>query len=94
MAQKVENNKGFLVIEMTPYEAIFICNFGAFGELICDDCNKLLNEDDNVYYIAALNQLFCKKCYENWLNYAVRYEEDIEYETNYFNHYAKLLNII
>lgn len=94
MARRIENNKGFLIIEMTPEEAIDICGFGCYEELICDDCNERLNDYECVYYIPVLSSVFCKQCYIDWVNYATRYDEDIEYETKQFNHYAKLLNII
>ena len=48
MANRIKNDKGFLVIEMTPDEAINVCNFGVYNNinkqtyLICDSCNKLL----------------------------------------------------
>lgn len=94
MAKRIENSKGFLIIEMTPEEAIAICKFGYFGELICDDCNKSIKNEENVYYIPVLNRVFCKQCYEDWLNSATRYDEDINYENEHFEFYAKLLNII
>lgn len=94
MARRIENNKGFLIIEMTPEEAIAICKFGYFGELICDDCNKSIKNEKNVYYISVLNSVVCKECYEDWFNSATRYDEDINYENEHFEYYAKLLNIM
>lgn len=94
MARRVENSKGFLIIEMTPKEATNICKFGYFGELVCDNCNKLIKNEQTIYYISVLNGVACKKCYEDWLNSATRYDEDIDYETRKFEYYAKLLNII
>ena len=94
MARRIENSKEFLIIEMTPEEATNICKFGAYGELICDDCNTFLNDNKYVYYISVLNSIFCKECYEDWLNSATRYDEDIDYENEKFDYYAKLLNII
>lgn len=59
---------------MTISEAIHDCNFGAINTeraecyLICDDCNELLNVSPLkypiIYYVAALNCLFCAECYK------------------------------
>lgn len=94
MARRVQNNKGFLIIEMTPKEAIEICGFGWCGALVCDDCNTPINNNNYIYYIAVLSRVFCKECYEDWASTATRYDEDIDYETEKFEYYAKLLNLI
>lgn len=100
MANRIENNKGFLIIEMTPDEAINICNFGIYDVtdrqiyLICDSCNKSLNFEERVYYIAVLNQLVDKDCYTDWISHAKRYNEDIDYEEGLFNKYAAKLALI
>ena len=41
MANRIKNDKGFLVIEMTPDEAINVCNFGVYKV-----CNFLFNKCD------------------------------------------------
>lgn len=103
MAHRVQNDKGFLVIAMTVYEAFVACGFGYYSgkvdvhELICDNCNKLLNnsqDEQEVYYVPVLNRVLCHKCYNSWYAHAVRYDEDIAYEEKYFNLYAKRLNLI
>ena len=100
MANRVKNDKGFLIIEMTPDEAINICNFGAYDAtdrqvyLVCDSCNKLLNFEERVYYIPVLGSLVDKDCYNDWIAYAKRYDEDISYEENLFNKYAIRLALI
>lgn len=104
MAARVENKKGFLVIAMTISEAIHYCDFGYAdnekGEyyLVCDNCGELLNAHPKkhpiVYYVAALNRLFCTKCYKEWYAHAIRYDEDIHYEKRCFNKYAKKLNLV
>ena len=100
MANRIKNNKGFLVIEMTPDEAINVCNFGVYNDtnkqtyLICDRCDKLLNFEERVYYIAVLNYLVDKDCYNHWISHAERYTEDISYEEHLFNMYATKLLLI
>lgn len=93
MAKRIKNNKGFYIIEMSIEEATIICKFGAFGEIICDECNKLLDKNEKVYYVPVLNHAMCKDCFDDWINYATRYEKDIPYEMRYYNHYANLLEL-
>lgn len=98
MATIITNNKQFKIIKLNSDEAIKLCKFGIiFNDeelLICDNCNDLIVEEKELYYVACMNRLFCKKCYENWYATAIRYKEDIPYEEKYFNTYAKLLNLI
>ena len=97
MAKQVIGKKGHLCIEMTMDEALHKCEFGApILELgVCDNCNnELFNDDEElVYYIAVLNMLFCKDCYNDYIENAPYYEEDKEYEKNNYNYYAKILNL-
>ena len=101
MARKVQNDKGFLIIEMTPDEAMNNCKFGVsinlndikYHDLICDNCNKCLNQDDYIYYIAVLNMVFCKECYDEWYEHAVHYVDDNEYEKACYDEIVELLNL-
>lgn len=99
MAEIVKNEQGFRVIKMSAEEAIHKCNFGMYSVriyttiLLCDDCNKCINEEKEVYYVAVLNSLLCKKCYDNWYARARRYEEDAEYEERHFRNYANALRL-
>ena len=91
MAKIVDNNKGFKVICMNNEEARDL-GFGIFpGSCICMRCNSLVF--DEIYYIAALNDVMCKSCYEKWYENATRYKEDTECENRYFNYYSKLLGL-
>uniref|UniRef100_A0AAU8MH95 Uncharacterized protein n=1 Tax=Geladintestivirus 6 TaxID=3233138 RepID=A0AAU8MH95_9CAUD len=96
MAKKYDNNKGFLVIKMSIKEAAFSCNFGFITysgfPIIIDDYTQEIIQG-KVYYVAVLNRVFSKKSYKIWYNIATRYNEDIPYEENYFNYYAKKLGI-
>ena len=96
MAKKYDNDKGFLVIEMSIREAAFICNFGVITSngipvIIDDNTNEVIQ--GNIYYVAALNHVFSKESYEDWYENATRYKEDISYEEKHFNYYAKRLGI-
>lgn len=99
MAKSVTNEKGFLVIAMTPKEAIDKCKFGVYEAkygkiiLIDDNSNELLNDETYVYYVAVLNCLFGYKTFCDWLKTATRYAEDEVYEEAAYKHYAKLLGL-
>lgn len=71
MAKNVINEKGFKIIALTTEE----CKDIGFGfryvdkrknansycwDLVCDDCNKLLNEEKEVYYIPVLTEFFVR----------------------------------
>ena len=96
MAKKYDNDKDFLIIEMSIREAAFTCNFGyiipnSIPVIIDDNTNEVIR--GNVYYVAALNRAFGKEGYEDWYENAIRYEEDIPYEEKHFNYYAEKLGI-
>lgn len=59
--------------------------------LVCDDCCDDIKKSDICYYVAVLNRLFCKNCYEQWVADATYYQEDAETEfRNYALHQRKL----
>lgn len=97
MAKKVTNDKGFLVIEISAREALDKCGFGYhsldYSELICDICNKWLEDSNKLFYVAVLNEVICEDCYIDWVANATRYEEDIDFETEMYNKYAAILNL-
>jgi hypothetical protein len=97
MAKKYNNNKGFLIIEMTFNEAATICNFGCeipeCNIIVCDNCNNKFDSNDKIYYFACLNRAFCKECTDDIIANQERYEEDIPYEVRHYNYYAKKLNL-
>ena len=94
MAKRYENDKGFLIIQMEPLEALLQCNIGG----ICDNCNNDINifEEDgfgDIYYIAAINRAVCKRCCDDFIKNMTRYKEDIPYEVLHYNFYAEKLNL-
>lgn len=95
MANIVKNEKGFLIIKMSVDEAINKCGFGYYNgnTLHCDDCNNILKGDVSVYYIAAMNRVFCEKCYKEWYNNATRYAANIDFESKQFKHYLIVLGL-
>lgn len=89
MAKQFQNEKGFMIIEMSPKEAKSI-GFGLPEGCVCMHCNKII--EDKIYYIAALNDVMDKKCLDDWYEDAIRYKEDISYELRYFDRIMQLLN--
>lgn len=102
MAKNVTNEKGFKIIALKPDE----CKQIGFGfnqdyfdgigdeevyELLCDDCNKLINNELYVFYVCVLNRIFCKECFQNWYEDAVRYPEDARYENNKYESIKALI---
>lgn len=85
MARVVKNDKGLKVISMSISEARAIgLGFDYFGKrvVICDRCSKYIN--NNVYYVATLNQCLCTSCYFEWYEHAKKYNDDESYETKKF----------
>lgn len=94
MATIINHEKGFKIIKLSPKEALIHAGFGVGYELVCDNCNDAFFIDDKaeLYYIAVLNMVFCKDCYEEWVNKATYYPEDAAYELKRFNYYKELLS--
>ncbi len=87
MAKNVINEKGFKIIALSPNECdeigfgvYFVKNGNHYWELVCDNCNKLLNKEEEVYYILALNRIFDKECLKDWYASATYHQEDAYYE--------------
>ena len=86
MAKKVDNEKGFLVIEVSAAE--LSAKAGGYG--ICDYCNTPAEKG---YYIAVLNQWYCPKCYDEFCKRAKYYPEDTGTEKRNYELYSKLFGV-
>lgn len=90
MAKKVENNKGFLVLEINREEMMDkLSKYGCLG--ICDNCN---NMPATGYYVAVLNRWLCKGCYDKFVRTVDRYPEDIPFEEKKFSSYCRLFDVV
>ena len=81
MAKRINCKKGFKVISLTPKEAKTI-GFGIHEGCLCMECNNIIK--DNIYYIAALNDVMDEECFNNWLETAIHYSEDARVEDSNF----------
>lgn len=84
--KEIVSPTGYKVIQLTRLEATAI----EFGN-ICDRCNSITNDD--MYYVAAINQLVCHNCYENKISKLPKYLKYKDIETIRFenDNYDKVL---
>lgn len=54
-------------------------NDGGPHELICADCNGLIEDEDDCYFVPVMNEVYCKDCKEEIESFN-HYKEDEEYE--------------
>lgn len=90
MAKQIEFGK-FLIIECTAKELRDATN----SEIVrCDYCDDVaLAHNYKGYYIAVLNQWYCKKCFNKWKKRARYYSEDATVERRNFDFYAPRLGL-
>lgn len=94
MAKKYNNDKDFLIIEMTYDEATITCGFGCQTSednyfVVCDTCNQRFSKDEKVYYVAVLNRALCEACCEDFIKGYDKHPDDLSYEKTHYNHYAE-----
>lgn len=64
----------------------------AGGErMVCDFCNEEIKAEDTCYYVAVLNQVMCKGCFERWHQSAKYYPEDVPFEKKNFQRTQDML---
>lgn len=98
MAKKYDNNKGFLIIQMTHLEATLDCEFGIRisrfkSKILCDTCNNEIDGFDDIYYVTVLNRCLCKDCCDDFIKGYDKHPEDESFEKRHYNYYAKKLNL-
>ncbi len=89
MAKQISRGKFFL-IECTAGE---LMNAVGSDICICDWCGKSFLPSDKGVYIAVLNQWYCQKCFEEWVERATWYPEEVDYERKNFDFYAPRFGI-
>lgn len=89
MAKQIEAGK-FLVIECTASELMDVTG----AEMcICDWCSKSYFPAEKGYYIAVLNHWYCEECFEEWIERAIWYPQDVDVERKNFEFYAPRLGV-
>ncbi len=64
----------------------------AGGErMVCDYCNDEIKAEDACYYVSVLNQVMCRKCFEQWHASAKYYPEDARIEQKNYEYTLKKL---
>lgn len=66
-----KNNIGYLTVS---YDELM--SYSRIPELVCDDCNNLLQHDESVVVIPVLNQAYCPTCTPSKLASVKDYPED------------------
>lgn len=93
MARIVDNDDGYKTIAVTFEEAQKL-GLGYVDGCVCIQCNKVMDEYEETYYICMLNNTMCKECAEKYLEQERKlYLEDVPGEDRIFKHYCKLLNL-
>lgn len=59
--------------------------------IVCDRCNMGILPDAQCYFIAALNRIYCKDCFERWHKNAIFHPEDRAYEIKNYNKTEEML---
>lgn len=75
MATKIQNNKNFLIVEVSWKEYVALTD--SWG--IADCCGQNTIEE-KLYYIAVLDQFYCKPCFDAWYSGVKKYKSDLEKE--------------
>lgn len=89
MAKQIIRGK-FLLIECTAGE---LMNAVGSDICICDWCGKPFLPNVRGCYIAVLNQWYCWKCFEEWVERATWYPQDVDVERRNFEFYAPRLGV-
>lgn len=98
MAKVYYNKREHLVIQMNAHEATEL-NFGIpivglNNMCLCGTCNNECKPED-IYYIAALNEVMCKDCIEDFVENSNHYvdTDSLLYESKHFNNVAEKLKM-
>lgn len=76
---KIYQNQHFKIIEANWVEYVNVTD--TFG--LCDVCANNTSEEP-IYYVAVLDQWYCKTCLDAYLSGAKKYKSDIQKEQENF----------
>lgn len=80
------------VITSGVFEGFTHIVVGGGEELICDHCNEYIEDDATCYYVAVLNSILCKECFDNWIANANYYPEDAAIERKNYEYCLDLFH--
>lgn len=86
MAHFVKNEKGFSIIK-TSRAVWMAIKDGHLGT--CDLCGN--NDIEYGYIIPVIPAFYCETCFRAWINSAIRYKSEIEFEQRHFRNYVGAL---
>ena len=89
MAKKWENDKRLLAIKMSWREYVAVTD--TFG--FCSCCGTQDFQEDG-YYVAVVNDWYCKTCYDAYIAGAKRYSVDLIKERKNYNKMVESLKDI
>ena len=81
------------VVNGGVFDGFSVINVEPGGMMCCDNCNTGILPADTCYYVAVLNQVMCKDCFESWHKYAKYYPEDVPFEKRNYDRVAGKLDI-
>ena len=73
------------------FDGFSMIDVGTGERIICDFCNGEVKPEDTCYYVAVLNQIMCKDCFERWHASAKYYPEDVPFEKKNFQRTQDML---
>lgn len=90
MPELYYNKNNFKIIKLTCLERDIL----EFGN-ICGSCNTEISDKDDAYYVAVLNELFCKDCVDDIIKGLppVSNKEDKVFEERHYNYVMQELDI-
>ena len=82
--KKLKSKCGYVIYKGSLKEIVKVT-----GGCRCDMCNE---PDDIMYVVPVLNSAMCCKCYKDWNNRDIYYEEDIPFERQFEKVFDKRIN--
>lgn len=79
MARLLGNNKKFQIIKLSWREYAAATDSWA----LCDACGQNSSEDQ-LFYVAVVDHVFCEMCFKAWYDTAKRYSVDMPKEQDAF----------
>lgn len=73
--------QGYMYVEVTKEDCL---NWGGFA--MCDLCGEMFEKS---YLVFVLNGAICEKCFNEWVQRAKRYEDDLRLQEECYEDWFK-----